>query len=68
MAKDQRRSLAEGTPAGIGPVGKANILVESEHEENMAELEGPGSSPIFGLEGVVFGSVVVEKVHGGGRC
>jgi hypothetical protein len=35
----------------------------------MAELEGLGSSPTFGREGVVFGSaVVVEKVHEGGRC
>jgi hypothetical protein len=68
VAKDQRRSLAGDTPGRIAPVGKANILVESEHEENMAEWEELGSSPTFGQEGVAFGSVVVEKVHGAGRC
>lgn len=68
VAKDQRRSLAGDTPGGIAPEGKANILVESAHEENMAELEELGNSPTFGQEGVVFGSVEVEKVHGDGRC
>jgi hypothetical protein len=68
VARDQRRSLAGDTPGRIALVGKANILVESEHEENMAELEEVGNSPTFGQEGAVFGQVAVEKVHGGGRC
>ena len=68
MAKDQRRSLAGDIPGDIAPAGKANILAESEHGENMAESEELGSSPTFGLEGVAFGWAAVEKVHGGGRC
>lgn len=66
-ATDQRRSLAGDMP-GIVPVRKVDILVEEEHEENMAESEGPGNSPTFGQEEVAFGSAAVEKVHGDGRC
>lgn len=68
VAKDQRRSPAEDTLWGIAPVDKANNLAGLEHEENMAESEELGSSPTFGREGVVFGSVAVEKARGGGRC
>lgn len=68
VVEDQRRSLAGDTQEGIAPVDKADSLVESEHEESMAELEGPGNSPTSGQEGVVFDLVAVEKVHGGDRC
>lgn len=68
VVKDQRRSPAEDTLWGIALVDKANNPEESEHEENMAELEELGSSPTFDREGVVSDSVAMERAHEGGRC